>query len=56
MTLLGPQSRLEDKLLRIWLVCPQNGTAVLKGLKTIAPLCKLNALYGTIERREMAEI
>ena len=31
-TLLGPQSRFGDKLLGIWVVCPQNGTAVLKGL------------------------
>ena len=33
LTLLGPQSRFGDKLLRIWLVCPKNETAVLKGLK-----------------------
>ena len=32
---LGLQPRLGDKLLKIWLVCPQNGTAVLKGLKKI---------------------
>ena len=32
-TLLGPQSRFGDKLLQIWVVCPQNGTAVLKGLE-----------------------
>ena len=30
LTLLGLQSRYGDKLLRIWLVCPQNVTAVLK--------------------------
>lgn len=33
LTLLGPQSRyitFGDKLLRIWVVCPQNRTAVLK--------------------------
>ena len=29
LTLLGPQSLSVDKLLRIWVVCPQNGTAVL---------------------------
>lgn len=29
-----PQSRFEDKLHIIWLVCPHNGTAVLKGLTT----------------------
>ena len=32
LTPLEPQSRLGTKLLEIWLVCPQNGTAVLKGL------------------------
>ena len=31
-TPLEPQSRFGDKLLDIWMVCPQNGTAVLKGL------------------------
>ena len=33
LTLLGPQSRFGHNLLEIWLVCPQNGAAVLKGLK-----------------------
>ena len=37
-TLLGPQSRCGDKSLGIKLVCPQIGTAVLKGL---------NRTYGT---------
>ena len=32
LTLLGPQSRFGGKLLELWVVCPQNGTAVLKGL------------------------
>ena len=32
LTLSGPQSRFGDKVLEIWAVCPQNGTAVLKGL------------------------
>ena len=32
LTLLGPQSRFGDKLLVIRVVCPQNGTAVLKAL------------------------
>ena len=32
LTPLGPQSRFGDKLLGLWMVCPQNGTAVLKGL------------------------
>ena len=31
-TPLEPQSRFGGKLLEIGLVCPQNGTAVLKGL------------------------
>ena len=30
LTPLEPQSRFRDKLLEIWLVCPHNGTAVLK--------------------------
>ena len=34
LTLLGPQSRFGDTLLRICLVCPHNGTAVLKGLNS----------------------
>ena len=32
ISLLEPQSRFGDKLLKIWRVCPHNGTAVLKGL------------------------
>ena len=31
LILFGPQSRFGDKRLRIWLVCPHNGSAVLKG-------------------------
>ena len=31
-TLLEPQSRFGDKLLEIWVDCPQNEIAVLKGL------------------------
>ena len=34
-----PQSRFGETLLEIWLVCPQNGTAVLKGLKLGIPVC-----------------
>ena len=30
---LEPRSRFGGKLLENWLVCPQNGTAVLKGVK-----------------------
>ena len=32
LTLLEPQSRFGDKLLEIWVDCPPNETAVLKGL------------------------
>ena len=32
LTLLEPQSAFGDKLLNFQVVCPQNGTAVLKGL------------------------
>ena len=32
LTPLEPQSRVGDKLLEVRMVCPQNGTAVLKGL------------------------
>ena len=35
LALVRVQSRFGDKLLGIWLVCPQNGTAVLKGLTTL---------------------
>ena len=33
LTLLEPQSRFGDKAVRFQAVCPQNGTAVLRGLK-----------------------
>ena len=36
LNLSGPQSRSGDKLLRVRLVCPQNGTAVLKGSRNIS--------------------
>ena len=36
LTPLEPQSRFGDKLLENLMVCPQNGTAVLKGLNAIA--------------------
>ena len=32
LSLFAPQSRFGGELLRIRLVCPQNGTALLKGL------------------------
>ena len=31
--LFGPQSRMEDKSVFFLVVCPQNGTAVLRGLR-----------------------
>ena len=34
LTLLEPQSRFGDKPLTFQVVCPQNGTAALKGLTT----------------------
>ena len=34
LTLLEPQSRFGDNTLKFQVVCPQNGTAVLKGLTT----------------------
>ena len=36
LTLLEPQSRFVDKPVKFQIVCPQNGTAVLKGLKPLA--------------------
>ena len=33
LTLLEPQSHFGDKALKLQVVCPQNGTAVLKGLR-----------------------
>ena len=38
LTLLEPQSRFGDKPVNFQLVCPQNGTAVLKGLILIVAL------------------
>ena len=35
LSLLGPQSRFGDKPLKLQVVCPPNGTAVLKGLSII---------------------
>ena len=32
LTLFGPQSCFEDRVLIVKVVCPQNGAAVLKGL------------------------
>ena len=36
LTLLGLQSRFGGKLLIVWVVCPQNGTAALKGLRALS--------------------
>ena len=43
LTLLEPQFRFRDKPLKFQVVCPQNGTAVLKGL--IDPLVGLCTLF-----------
>ena len=32
---LEPQSRFGDKLREVWVVCPENGTAVLKGIRAV---------------------
>ena len=37
LTLLGLQSRFGDKPLKSWVVCLQNGTAVLKGSTLLGP-------------------
>ena len=42
LTLLDPQSRFGGKPLKLQVVCPQNGTAVLKGLNVDI----LGGLYG----------
>ena len=39
LTLLEPQSRYGDNRLKLQVVCPPNGTAVLKGLKAILNMC-----------------
>ena len=38
ITLLEPQSRFGDRPVKFQVVCPQNGTAVLKGVKAHPPL------------------
>ena len=35
LTLLGLQSRFGDKPVKFGVICPQNGTAVLKGLTNV---------------------
>ena len=51
LTLLGLQSRYGDKLLWIWVVCPQNGTAVLKGLRSSTPPPKTGFIKNGIASR-----
>ena len=43
LTRLGLQSRCGDKPLKFQVVCPQNGTAVLKGLTRFLWLCRICA-------------
>ena len=42
LTLLEPQSRCGDKPLNSQVVCPQNGTAVVKGLRSSTPHPKID--------------
>ena len=46
LTLLEPQSRFGGKLLGIRAVCPQNGTAVLNGLRG-AHITKMEVLESS---------
>ena len=51
LTLLGPQSRFRDKPLRIWMVWPQNWTAVLIGLRGTVICAKFRRVFrndGTV--------
>ena len=45
LTLLGPQPRFGDNPVKFQVVCPQNGTAVVKGLTLLA----LGAPWGIID-------
>ena len=49
LTPLGPQSRLGDKILEIWLVCPQNGAAVLRS-------CLQWVSYGLIMQKTQQSV
>ena len=52
LTLLEPQSRFGDKPLQFQVVCPQNGTAVLKGLTAqIESNSPINCACSTNRRR-----
>ena len=44
LTLLEPQSRFGDKPLKFQVVCPQNGTAILKGLSSLSRKTGLQSL------------
>ena len=51
LTPLEPQSRFGDKPLEISMVCPQNGTAVLKGLIYFvrrAAVCRVMRVFGPV--------
>ena len=48
LTLLGPQSRFGDNSLVIRLVCPQIGTAVVKGLRRVAIRNPVGKIVGKI--------
>ena len=50
LTPLEPQSRFGDKLLDIRLVCPQNGTAVLKGSSCT---CTQEGLFPLCQERKL---
>ena len=48
LTLIGLESRFGDKLLRIRVLCPQNGTAVLKGLTKCGNVRSIMVLVAAI--------
>ena len=49
--LLGLQSRFEDKLVKFLIVCPKNGTAVLRGLRgTAVEQCGGQKAAGGVDR------
>ena len=52
--LLGPQSRFGDKRLRIWLVCPPNGTTALKGF--VSPPDHAVACYVWLRAMFLSEV
>ena len=56
LTLLEPQSRFGDKPFKDQVVCPQNGTAVLKGLNSVGDIFaarnKRGELFFFSEKKE----